>query len=73
VQTSRRRARGRLPDANVDVTDAATFEKSRKQVPATIAAHAGRLLVRGGRVERVAGTWNPKRLVMPDAVFVEGG
>jgi uncharacterized protein (DUF1330 family) len=50
--------------ANVDVQDAATFEEYRKQVPATIAKHGGRYLVRGGRVERVEGTWNPKRLVV---------
>jgi len=49
--------------ANVDVKDAAAFEEYRKQVPATIARHGGRYLVRGGRVERVEGTWNPKRLV----------
>ncbi|HEY3098093.1 MAG TPA: DUF1330 domain-containing protein [Methylomirabilota bacterium] len=50
--------------ANVDVKDAATFEEYRKQVPATIAKHGGRYLVRGGRVERVEGTWNPTRLVV---------
>ena len=50
--------------ANVDVKDAAAFEEDRKQVPATIAKHGGRYLVRGGRVERVEGTWNPKRLVV---------
>jgi uncharacterized protein DUF1330 len=44
--------------------DAAAFEEYRKQVPATIAKHGGRYLVRGGRVERVEGTWNPKRLVV---------
>ena len=50
--------------ANVDVQDAARFEDYRKQVPATIAKHGGRYLVRGGRVERVEGSWNPTRLVM---------
>ena len=50
--------------ANVDVKDAAAFEEYRRQVPATIAKHGGRYLVRGGRVERVEGTWNPTRLVV---------
>jgi len=50
--------------ANVDVKDAATFEDYRTQVPATIAKHGGRYLVRGGRVERLEGTWNPTRLVV---------
>jgi uncharacterized protein (DUF1330 family) len=50
--------------ANVDVKDAATFEEYRKQVPATIAKHGGKYLVRGGRVERLEGSWNPARLVV---------
>jgi uncharacterized protein (DUF1330 family) len=50
--------------ANVDVKDAGTFEEYRKQVPATIAKHGGRYLVRGGRVERLEGTWSPTRLVV---------
>ncbi len=32
--------------ASVDVKDAATFEEYRKQVPATIAKHGGKYLVR---------------------------
>jgi len=50
--------------ANLNVHDAATFEEYRKQVPATIAKHGGRYLVRGGRMERVEGSWNPTRLVV---------
>jgi len=50
--------------ANVNVQDPATFEEYRKQVPATIAKHGGRYLVRGGRVERLEGSWNPTRLVV---------
>jgi uncharacterized protein (DUF1330 family) len=50
--------------ANVDVKDAAAFEEYRKQVPATIAKHGGKYLVRGGRVERLEGSWNPTRLVV---------
>jgi len=50
--------------ANVSVQDAATFEEYRRQVPATIAKHGGRYLVRGGRVERVEGAWSPARLVV---------
>jgi uncharacterized protein (DUF1330 family) len=50
--------------ANVNVHDAAAFEEYRRQVPATIAKHGGRYLVRGGRVERLEGTWSPARLVV---------
>ncbi len=34
--------------ANVEVTDAAAYETYRRDVPALIAAHGGRYLVRGG-------------------------
>jgi uncharacterized protein (DUF1330 family) len=50
--------------ANVNVQDAAAFDEYRRQVPGTIAKHGGRYLVRGGRVERVEGTWNPARLIV---------
>jgi uncharacterized protein (DUF1330 family) len=50
--------------ANVNVHDAVAFEEYRRQVPATIAKQGGRYLVRGGRVERLEGTWNPTRLVV---------
>ena len=33
-------------------------------MPATIAKHGGRYLVRGGRVEKVEGSWNLTRLVV---------
>ena len=34
------------------------------QVPATIAKHGGRYIVRGGKTERLEGEWMPSRLVM---------
>ena len=50
--------------ANVKAHDTASFEEYRRQVPATIVKHGGRYLVRGGRVERLEGTWTPARLVV---------
>jgi uncharacterized protein (DUF1330 family) len=50
--------------AEVEVQDAALFEEYRKLVPATIAAHGGRYLVRGGATETKEGNWAPKRLVV---------
>jgi uncharacterized protein (DUF1330 family) len=50
--------------ANVDVKDAASFEEYRKLVPATIAKHGGRYLVRGGKSERREGAWDVSRLVV---------
>jgi uncharacterized protein (DUF1330 family) len=50
--------------AEVEVTDAATYEEYRKGVPATIEKYGGRFLVRGGAVESREGGWQPKRLVV---------
>ena len=50
--------------ANVSVKDPATFEEYRKQVPATIAKHGGRYIVRGGKTERLEGEWMASRLVV---------
>jgi uncharacterized protein (DUF1330 family) len=50
--------------AELEVTDPAVFEEYRKRVTATIAAHDGRELVRGGALEALEGGWNPKRMVI---------
>ena len=41
--------------ASVEVTDPVAYEEYRRQVPAVIAAHGGRYLVRGGAVELLEG------------------
>ena len=50
--------------ANVEVTDAAGYEQYRQRVSATIEAHGGRFVVRGGATEVLEGDWTPKRLVI---------
>lgn len=50
--------------AEVEVTDPATFERYRNQVPATIAAYDGRYLVRGGEAVRLEGDHPAKRFVI---------
>lgn len=41
--------------ANIEVTDPALYDDYRRQVGATITAHGGRFLVRGGAAERLEG------------------
>ena len=48
----------------IEVTDPVAYEEYRKQVPAVIAKHGGKYLVRGGAVEPLEGGWTPKRLVV---------
>ena len=50
--------------ADVEVLDAAGYEAYRQQVPATIAAHGGRYIARGGATEVLEGDWLPKRCVL---------
>ena len=50
--------------ADVEVTDADAYETYRRQVPALIAAHDGRYLVRGGAVEVLEGDRRPHRQVI---------
>jgi uncharacterized protein (DUF1330 family) len=47
----------------IEVTDPATYEEYRRQVPATVAKYGGKFIVRGGKVEPLEGGWSPKRLV----------
>jgi uncharacterized protein (DUF1330 family) len=50
--------------ADLTITDPQGFEEYRQMVPATIAQYGGKYVVRGGRVETLEGTWEPKRLVV---------
>jgi uncharacterized protein (DUF1330 family) len=48
----------------VEVTDPATYEDYRRQVPAVVTKYGGRFIVRGGKVESLEGGWAPKRIVV---------
>jgi uncharacterized protein (DUF1330 family) len=49
---------------DIEIMDPAKFEEYRNLVPAVIAAHHGRYLVRGGAVEVLEGDRQPKRQVI---------
>jgi len=60
--------------ANVVITDPATYEAYRKEVPGVIAAHGGRYLVRGGATEVLEGPGVPQRQVIlefPDMAHLQ--
>jgi uncharacterized protein (DUF1330 family) len=64
VDNAERRAMAAYIIAQVQVTDPATFEQYRAQVPAVIAQYGGRYLVRGGQTAALEGEWNVPRLVV---------
>lgn len=60
---------------NIQVIDPALYEEYRRQVPAVIAAHGGRYLVRGGATEVLEGDAQPQRQVIlefPDMAHLKG-
>ena len=57
--------------ANIEVTDPEGFERYRAAVPALIAAHGGRYLVRGGAQTVLEGALPLKRLVILEFPSVE--
>ena len=48
----------------LEITDAARFERYRELVPSIIEKYGGRYLVRGGDTETLEGNWSPKRIVV---------
>ena len=50
--------------AEIEVKDRERYEEYRERVPATIAAHGGKYLARGGEVDNLEGDRLPKRTVI---------
>ena len=50
--------------ADVRVTDEALFAEFAAGVPASIEAHGGRYIIRGGDIEVFQGDWAPPRFVV---------
>jgi uncharacterized protein (DUF1330 family) len=57
--------------AEVEVRDTERFERYRALAAASIAAHGGRYLARGGRLETLEGDWRPGRIVVIEFPDVE--
>jgi uncharacterized protein (DUF1330 family) len=49
---------------DIAITDPTRYEEYKRLAAPTVAAHGGRYLVRGGRVETLEGAWRPGRLVV---------
>ena len=47
-----------------EIQDQALFAEFRRRVGATVEAHGGRYLVRGGAIEVMDGDWSPDRIVV---------
>jgi uncharacterized protein (DUF1330 family) len=49
---------------NIQVSDPEAYAQYIKLTPATLKAFGGRFVVRGGRAEKVEGTYEPRRVVV---------
>ena len=59
---------------NIEITQPELYEEYRREVPALIAAHGGRYLVRGGAVSVLEGSGVPQRQVIlefPDMAHLQ--
>ena len=48
----------------MEVLDPVGIQEYRKLAGASVAAHGGRFIVRGGKTEALEGGWDPKRIVV---------
>ena len=55
----------------IEVTDAATYERYKQLAEASVTAYGGRYVVRGGAVEVLEGERRPARLVLLEFPSVE--
>lgn len=48
----------------IDVHDPIGYEEYKQRASATVKAHGGKYIVRGGKTEVLEGEWQPKRIVV---------
>jgi uncharacterized protein (DUF1330 family) len=48
----------------IEVQDPVGYEEYKKLAGATVQAHGGKYIVRGGKTEVLEGNWEPKRIVL---------
>ncbi len=57
--------------SDVSVRDADAFQTYRTRAAASIARHGGRYLVRGGEIDPLEGTWNPRTIIVVEFPSLE--
>lgn len=56
---------------DVKITNPEQYEEVKKLTPPTVTKYGGRYLARGGKTLRMAGTWDPNRLVVLEFANLE--
>ena len=55
---------------DIQVTDPAVFDEYKRRVPASIAAHGGCYVTRGGPTEVLEGSWRAAREFRNDSISI---
>ncbi len=50
--------------ADVEITDESLYAQFRERMTPTLEAYSGRFIARGGEINVIDGSWNPKRLAI---------
>ena len=56
---------------NIEITDPDGFKQYQARFPQLMAAHGGKYIARGGKVERVEGSWLPHRMILMEFPSLE--
>ena len=48
----------------IEIHDPAAYDEYRKVVGPTLTRYGGKFIVRGGKIDVLEGSWNPKRIVV---------
>ena len=57
--------------SDVSVRDADAFQIYRTQAAASIERHGGKYLARGGEIEQIEGTWEPRNIIIVEFPTME--
>ena len=50
--------------ADVEITDEGLYAQFRERMTPTLEAYSGKFIARGGEINVIDGSWNPKRLAI---------
>ena len=50
--------------ADVEITDESVYAQFRERMTPTLEAYSGKFIARGGEIDVIDGSWNPKRLAI---------
>jgi uncharacterized protein (DUF1330 family) len=50
--------------ADIEITEPVTYDEYKKAASEALTRYGGRFIVRGGKTEKLEGSWDPKRVII---------